>query len=594
MQVSQHSLVNFLAAMAQRPGLAAGDVLLAVTTPGFDIAGLELLLPLVSGGRVVVADRDTVRSARSLAAEIGRCGATVVQATPATWQMLVGDGWAGAAGLRVLCGGEALPGGLAAAVLERAGQVWNMYGPTETTIWSTCQQLTPGAPVTIGSPVANTRVFVLDAYLSPVPPRVTGELYVAGAGVARGYLGRPALTAERFIACPFGAGEERMYRTGDLARWAPGGQLVFAGRADDQVKIRGYRIEPGEIEAVLAACPGVAQAVVTAREDTPGDHRLIGYVVAAANERGGVSVAGADRAGLAGAVRAFAARRLPDYMLPSVMVVDELPLTASGKVDPAALPAPDYAAGTGSRGPTTAQEEILCGVFGQILGLEPEQVGAEDSFFELGGHSLLAVRLVSQIRAVLGAEVTVRAVFEAPTPAGLAALLKQAGPPRAALGPRPRPERVPLSYAQQRLWFLAQLEGRSATYNIPVVLRLAGDLDAIALAAALADVAGRHEVLRTVFPAVDGQPCQQILDPAEVSWELPVTEVAEADLPAAVAAVTGQPFDLLVDVPLRVRLFGLAVQACAGGGAAPHRWRCLVDGAAGAGLVRRVHGTVPG
>ena len=269
----------------------------------------------------------------------------------------------------------------------------------------------------------------------------------------------------------------------------------------------------------------------------------------------------AARAGLAAAARAFAAQRLPDYMLPAaVVVLDALPLTAGGKTDRAALPAPDCAAAeSGGRGPATVHEEIVCQVFAQVLGLD--RVGAGHSFFALGGHSLLAMRLVSQIRSVLGAEVAVRAVFDAPTPAGLAALLEQAGPARVALGPRERPGRVPLSYAQQRLWFLAQLEGPSATYNLSVVLRLAGDLDAGALGAALADVAGRHEVLRTVFPAVDGQPCQQVLDPAEVSWELPVTQVSEADLADEIAAVTGRPFDLAVDVPLRARLLATGPDA---------------------------------
>ena len=410
--------------------------------------------------------------------------------------------------------------------------------------------LSPGDVPCIGTPVTNTRCYVLDQWLCPVPAGVTGELYVAGAGLARGYLGRLGLTAERFVACPFGAGGERMYRTGDLARWTPAGTLVFAGRADDQVKIRGYRIEPGEVEVVLAACPGVAQAVVIAREDTAGDLRLVAYVVPAEAADGG---AGADGVDLAGAVRGFAAGRLPGYMLPSaVVVLDELPLTPSGKVDRAALPAPGYLAGSPGREPVTPQEEIVCGVFAQVLGVD--RVGPEDDFFDLGGHSLLAVRLVGRVRVVLGVEVAVHAVFEAPTPAALAALLEQAGPARAALGPRERPERVPLSYAQQRLWFLAQLEGPSATYNMPVALRLSGDLDTAALAAALADVAGRHEVLRTVFPAADGQPYQQILDPTEVAGSCRSPRSARPTWPEAVTQLAGQPFDLAADVPLRARL----------------------------------------
>src|SRR5580704_13028488 len=360
--------------------------------------------------------------------------------------------------------------------------------------------------------------------------------------------GRAGLTAERFVACPFGAGGERMYRTGDLARWTAGGVLVFAGRVDDQVKIRGFRIETGEVQAVLAGCPGVAQAVVTVREDTPGERRLAGYLVPAG------AGAGAD---LAQAAREHAAARLPGYMVPAAIVVlPELPLTPGGKLDRAALPAPGQAAGIPSgRGPATLEEEILCGIFADVLGLE--RVGPEDDFFALGGHSLLAIRLLSRVREVLGAELAVRVMFEAPTAAGLAVQLRAAGPARALLRAQARPQRVPLSFAQQRLWFITQLEGPSALYNNPYTLRLTGELDARALGAALADVVGRHEVLRTVFPADAGQPYQQILDSAGLQWGLEPAPVSEDDLAAVVAGICDEPFDLASHLPLRARLLRL-------------------------------------
>jgi amino acid adenylation domain-containing protein len=422
--------------------------------------------------------------------------------------------------------------------------MFNVYGPTEATVAVLeGQPLTVGAQdrptgVPAGGPIANTRAYVLDEWLHPVPPGVTGELYLAGIQLARGYIGRPGLTAERFIADPFDPAGGRIYRTGDLARWTGGGELVISGRADDQVKIRGFRIEPGEIQAIITTHPQVAQAAVIASQD-----RLIAYIV---------PVDGAD---VAAAVRALAASRLPGHMVPSaVVILDDLPVTANGKLDRAALPAPDYAATAGCRRvPADAREELLCQAFADILGVEA--VGVDDDFFALGGHSLLAVRLISRIRAVLGVEVTLRDVFEAPTPARLAGRLASAGVARLAPAARPRPERVPLSFAQQRLWFIDRLEGPSSLYTVPSVIPLAGEVDRQALELAWRDVLGRHEVLRTVFPVADGEPYQQVLDADTLAWALEGGAVGPQELAAAVSAATEQVFDLSAQVPVRAWLF---------------------------------------
>jgi acyl carrier protein len=383
--------------------------------------------------------------------------------------------------------------------------------------------------------------------LQPVPVGVAGELYIAGAGLARGYLGRCGLTAERFVADPYGAGGSRMYRSGDLARWRPDGVLEFLGRADAQVKLRGFRIEPGEIEAVLAAHPAVAQAAVIAREDVPGSRRLVAYVVAAA-------AASADPA----ALRAHLAARLPDYMVPSGFVVmDVLPLTPNGKLDRQALPAPEPVA-SASRAPRSPQEEILCGLFAEVLGLR--RVGVDDNFFDLGGHSLLATRLISRIRVMLDAEISIRSLFEAPTVEALARRLDDAQAGRPGLCRVAHGGEIPLSFAQRRLWFLNRLEGASATYNIVMAVRLTGALDRGALAAAVGDVVERHESLRTIFPDDLGVPRQQVLDAGSARPGLLEAEADAAGLAEALGGAAGQGFDLARELPLRVHLLRVGAQ----------------------------------
>ncbi|MDI5910032.1 amino acid adenylation domain-containing protein, partial [Streptomyces sp. 12257] len=547
--VPHAALTNFLTDMGRRFPLDESDNWLAVTTISFDIAGLELYLPLISGATVVLAPRRTVVDPAELISLLRRSGTTIMQATPSLWRTVLAEQTSRATGLpplRVLVGGEALPAELAPE-LYALGSATNLYGPTETTIWSTARELgeAEGHNPSIGRPIANTSVYVLDTALQPVPIGVTGDLYIAGGGLAHGYLDRPALTAERFTADPFGIPGTRMYRTGDLARWTADGELAFVGRADGQVKIRGHRIEPGEVEALLARHEDVPQAVVVAREDTPGDKRLVAYVVA------GAGVAAVE---LPAVLRRFAADQLPEYMVPSaVVVLDAMPLTDNGKVDRKALPAPDYSATAARREPSTLQEEILSGAFAHVLGVA--SVGVDDDFFSLGGHSLLATRLVSRIRAVLGIELEIRTLFEAPTVAGLAARLRGAGRARLALTAQERPERVPLSFAQERLWFIDQLEGPSATYNIAGTLRLTGDVDRDALAAAVRDAIVRHEVLRTVYTIADSRPYQRILDLDELNWRLETAELAETELPAAVSAATGHVFDLATEIPIKASLF---------------------------------------
>ncbi|MFF0208614.1 amino acid adenylation domain-containing protein [Streptomyces althioticus] len=541
--VTQAALVNFLTAMQDRFALTEYDRLVAVTTVGFDIAGLELFLPLLHGAQVVLAPREVVRDPAALFALVRESGATLMQATPSLWQALAEAGGV-PAGLRVLVGGEALPASLARTLAEGGRTVTNLYGPTETTVWSTAADITD--EVTIGGPIANTRLYVLDAGLRPVPVGVAGELYIAGAGLARGYHRRPALTSERFVADPYGPAGTRMYRTGDLVRRTASGELEYLGRTDFQVKVRGFRIELGEIETVIADHPDLARAAVVVREDSPGDQRIVAYAVPVAARSGPHH----------SLLRKYAAASLPEYMVPAAFVtLDELPLTPNGKLDRAALPAPSYGLEHAGRAPRTPQEEILCGLFAEVLGVP--RVAVDEDFFSRGGHSLLALRLMTRVRATLGVDLPVRQLFETPTVAGLAGLLGSGDTARPALETRPRPERVPVSFAQRRLWFLNRLEGPGAAHNIPTTLRLSGSLDREALAAALADVVTRHETLRTIFAEDDQGPHQIVLTPERARPGLQVTRIDEAALAEELRRAARRGFDLAAEPPLRVHLFEL-------------------------------------
>ncbi|MGW0580898.1 amino acid adenylation domain-containing protein, partial [Streptomyces sp. NPDC002920] len=541
------ALVNLLRWHHRSVGGGPGTRTAQFTAAGFDVSVQETLSALLFGKTLVVPTEEQRRSAELLTAWLERHRVEELFAPT-----LVLEAVAEAAeehgrplpDLRTIAqAGEAmrLGGALRRLAARRPDRrLHNHYGPAEThvvTAYALPADLDDcPLPVPVGRPVDHTRALVLDAALRPVPPGVPGELYLAGVCLARGYLHRPALTAERFVADPYGPPGARMYRTGDLARWRTDGELEFLGRADHQVKVRGFRIEPAEIEVALAAHPAVARAAVVSRAD-----RLVAYVVPAP---GGSAVPAA----LLGHLR----DRLPDHMVPgTVVVLDALPLTPNGKLDRAALPAPTAPDARGSRAPRTPREEILCDLFAEVLGVE--RAGTDDDFFDLGGHSLLATRLVSRVRATLGVELPLRSLFEAPTPAGLAVRLADAADARPALAPATRPEPLPLSYAQRRLWFLHRLEGAGAGYHMPLALRLRGPLDRPALAAALTDVVARHETLRTVFPHTDGVPRQRVLPATQIT--LCTTRTTEEELPGLLDGAARRPFDLSAELPLRAHLF---------------------------------------
>ncbi|KPG20321.1 non-ribosomal peptide synthetase, partial [Mycobacteroides immunogenum] len=541
--VTQRNVTQLFNSLQIGVPLEPGQVWTQFHSYAFDFSVWEIWGALLHGGRLVVVPEAVARSSQDFHDLLVREQVTVLTQTPSAASMLSVDGLDATA---LVIGAEPC----SPELVDRwaPGRVMvNVYGPTETTMWLCASApLAPGlgAPP-IGSPTAWAAFFVLDEWLRPVPAGVVGELYLTGAGVGIGYWRRAGLTAARFMACPFGEPGTRMYRTGDLVRWRADGQLDYLGRADEQVKIRGYRIELGEIQSALAALEGVENAAVIAREDRPGDRRLVGYITGTADPA---------------AARAALAERLPGYMVPAAVVgLTILPMTVNGKLDVRALPAPDYQDADHYRAPMGAVEEILAGIYARVL--DVERVGVDDSFFDLGGDSVSTMRLVAAVNAALNSNLSARTVFEAPTVAQLAPRVGDGVGALEPLGAVERPAVIPLSFAQNRLWFVDQLQGPSPVYNMPVGLRLYGSLDVDALGAALADLIGRHESLRTRFEAPDGNPRQVVVPRgnAEFGWDVvDARGWPTAQLDEAIAAAVCHSFDLAIEIPFYAQVFRMA------------------------------------
>ncbi|MET0398426.1 MAG: amino acid adenylation domain-containing protein, partial [Longimicrobiaceae bacterium] len=532
-----------------------------ISNVAFDAATFELWGALLNGGCVVVIGREVSLAPAEFVAELRARRVTALFLTTALFNRITYDVPGAFSTLRhVLFGGELVDPEAVRRVLETGGpeRLLHVYGPTETTTYASWHRVRPedteATTVPIGGPLGNTRLYVLDARREPVPVGIPGELFIGGAGVARGYLGRPELTGEKFVPDAFGpeAGA-RLYRTGDRVRWTAAGVIEFLGRIDHQVKIRGFRIEPGEVEAALLEQEGVSEALVVVREDVPGQKRLVAYLVC--GEGPGATVAG---------LRADLRRRLPAYMVPGAFVMlERLPLNANGKVDRRALPAPEREEGAGYAPPRMPAEEVLAGIWAEVLGVE--RVGVEDSFFDLGGHSLLATQVVSRARQAFGVELPLRALFEAPTVAELVGRIEELRSAGTSLAPAlewvSREALLPLSFAQQRLWLVDQLEPGSAAYNMPYALRLRGRLHLGALRASLDALVRRHETLRTTFAERGGEPVQVIHLPSPVP--LPVVDLggvrgADEEAGRLAGEEALRPFDLARGPLLRSTLLRLA------------------------------------
>ncbi|NDK88465.1 amino acid adenylation domain-containing protein [Gordonia desulfuricans] len=546
--VSHAGIADYLSTLHVDAEIGATSRVLHFASPSFDASLLEILLAVSASSALVVAPTG-MRGGDELADLLRAQRVTHAFVTPAALASVEPDGLEH---LRVvMSGGDEVPTDLVTRWLEadsaRARQFRVLYGPTETTVVATATEpLQVGERSTIGAPLAGMQALVLDARMQPVPVGVAGELYLAGPALARGYLNRSGVTASRFVAHPFGRPGQRIYRTGDVVRRNRSGALEFIGRNDFQVKIHGFRVELGEIDAALGAYADVSFATTVPRRDDAVGVRLVSYVVPAP----GAVVVGEK-------LRALLTETLPSYMVPSaVMVLDRVPLTPSGKLDRKALPAPMITT-RAFRAPASPVEEIVAGVFADVLGITGG-VGADDDFFELGGNSLAATRVVARIGAALDTTVPVSMIFEASTVSKLAARAEShTDTGRIALVAQDRPEHIPLSYAQQRMWFLNQIEPDSSAYSIPIVMRLSGELDPDALQLAIDDVVTRHEVLRTVYPYVAGEPSQLVLPAATARVVMSVSKVSESELFREVSELMRMPFDVTAEVPMRVRLYGL-------------------------------------
>ncbi|PZU94481.1 MAG: non-ribosomal peptide synthetase [Pseudanabaena sp.] len=537
-QVLHKGVTNFLLSMQNTPILSQSDVLVAVTTICFDIAVLELYLPLLVGAKLIIASRDVARDAMQLQQLIISEQATCMQATPSTWRMLLEVGWQGGKNFKVLCGGENLPLPLASSLASQNGFVWNLYGPTEATVWATISQVKPDdRQVSIGRPLANTQLYVLDGQLQPVPIGVAGELHIGGVQVARGYLNRPDLTSERFIADPFSADPNaKLYKTGDRVRYLHNGSIEYLGRIDFQVKLRGFRIELGEIESVLLQQPYIREAIVLLHEESLDEKYLVAYIVP---DQVDVHIL---------ELRRVLRHQLPEYMVPALFVeLTSLPLTPNGKVDRRSLPAPTFfhsSSETIIEDTRTPIEDLLANIWSNVLGIK--SVSIHDNFFAMGGHSLKVMQVMARVRDSFSIDLPLQTLFREPTIAGLsreieAAYQNQQGYQIPPIVPTERSTYEPVSFAQQRMWFLQQFEHNNATYNIPIVYRISGLLEIAILEKSLVALVKRHEILRTSFISVN----EQIVCAIAETIPLPFTVVKLEP------EITPESLQQLIDIEIR-------------------------------------------